>query len=141
MLGARPTMPQKQRKKQAPESVAAIKAHQFKPGQSGNPGGKAVGTRNQLQGDFVRELAEDFAKHGRAAIVEMRENKGSEYIKVIASLMPKEIDIGTRFGAISDDELAAGIAALQSLVAAQGIQAGRELALADAQVIDVQTVQ
>ena len=44
-------------------------ANQFKPGQSPNPGGKPIGARNRLQGDFMRALSEDFAEHGRAAII------------------------------------------------------------------------
>lgn len=113
----------------------------FKPGVSPNPGGKPVGSRNRLQGDFVRELAEDFAKNGKQAIVDMRTDKPGDYIRVIASLMPKEIDVGTKFAALTDDEIAAGIAALQQLVAAQGIPTGAELTGSTATAGDVQTVQ
>ena len=48
---------------------------QFQPGNRGNPGGKPVGSRNRLQGDFMLALANDFAKEGKRAIVEARETR------------------------------------------------------------------
>ena len=40
----------------------------FKPGQSGNPGGRAVGARNRLQGDFLKDLSDHWAANGNYAI-------------------------------------------------------------------------
>jgi hypothetical protein len=90
----------------------------FQPGNRANPGGKPVGSRNRLQGDFMRALADDFEAHGRKAIVRVREEHPSDYLRIIAALMPKELDVGTKFAVLNDDEIAAGIAALQSLIAA-----------------------
>jgi hypothetical protein len=131
-------------KRRAPvEATAAARAagKMFQPGVSPNPGGKPVGSRNRLQGDFVRQLAEDFAQHGKKAIVRVREDRPSDYLRVIASLMPKEIDVGTKFAALNDDEIAAGIAALQSLIAASGIGEGAKLALPAAAAGNLPTVQ
>ena len=69
------------------------KATQFKPGASPNPGGKPVGSRNSLQGDFMRELADDFKLHGKAAIITTRTEQPAQYLKIVASLMPKELEI------------------------------------------------
>jgi hypothetical protein len=93
---------------------------QFKPGNNANPGGKPAGARNRLQGDFMRELAEDFAEHGKNAIVACRIEKPDVYVKVIASLMPKEFEIKRPLEELSEDELVAGVAALQSYLATQG---------------------
>jgi hypothetical protein len=93
----------------------------FKPGHSGNPGGKPVGTRNKLQGDFMRELAEDFSENGRAAIVACRTEKPDVYVKVIASLMPKEFEIKRPLEELSEDDLIAGVNALQSYLSGQTI--------------------
>ena len=41
---------------------------QWKPGQSGNLNGRPVGTRQAFSAGFYRDLAEVFAKHGRAAM-------------------------------------------------------------------------
>ena len=93
----------------------------FSPGQSGNPGGKPVAARNKLQGDFVKALADDFENPGKAAIVTMRENDPSGYIRMIASLMPKEFEAQRPFDEFTDDELQAGIDALQRILATQGL--------------------
>jgi hypothetical protein len=96
----------------------------FKPGVSPNPGGKPVASRNKLQGDFMRELAADFAAHGVSAIVETREKQPAAYLKVVASLMPKELEIKRPLEEMSDDDLIAGVAALQSYLSAHGAQEG-----------------
>jgi Family of unknown function (DUF5681) len=61
------------------------------PGESGNPVGRPAGVKNRLQGDFLHALAEDFREHGREAIRIMRIEKPAEYVKVFASLMPREL--------------------------------------------------
>lgn len=107
------------------EHMAKIGAStQFKPGVSPNPGGKPVGARNRLQGDFLKALSEDFAAHGLGAIIETRETKPAEYLKIVASLMPKELEIKRPMEDMTDDEIIAGIAALQRLVAASPDAAG-----------------
>ena len=63
----------------------------FKPGQSGNPGGKPLRARNRLSGAFLNELADDFDQHGRAAILACREQSPARYLAIIASLLPKEL--------------------------------------------------
>jgi hypothetical protein len=84
-------------------------------GASPNPGGKPVGARNRLQGRFIAALADDFDRHGAAAVAAMREKDPSGYIRVIASLMPKEVEIGRVLEGLTDDELAAGISVLLAL--------------------------
>ena len=98
--------------------------HQFKPGNNANPGGKPVGARNRLQGDFMRELAEDFSVNGKAAIVQCRTDTPAVYIKVIASLMPKELEIKRPLEDLSEDELIASVDALRSYLGSQGAGAG-----------------
>lgn len=97
-----------------PNIVSAGKETQFKPGNMANPGGKPVGARNRLQGDFLRELSEDFAENGRTAIIDCRTNKPDVYIKVVASLMPKELEIKRPLEELSDDELASLVDTLRS---------------------------
>ena len=90
----------------------------FKPGQSSNPGGKPIGARNRLQGDFMRALSEDFAVHGKTAIIACRTEKPDVYVKVIATLMLRELEVKRPLEGITDEELEAGIALLQEYLKA-----------------------
>lgn len=63
----------------------------WKPGQSGNPAGRPKGARSKLGEAFLAGLLADFSKHGVIAIEEVREKRPHEYLKVVASILPKEI--------------------------------------------------
>src|SRR5262245_25070913 len=92
--------------------------NRFLPGNDGHGGGRPVGSRNKLQGDFLKALAADFAERGAGLIRIARIEKPVEYLKVIASVLPKELHVETNaLSDISDDELAGHIALLQKLKA------------------------
>ena len=95
----------------------------FKPGESGNPGGKPQGARNRLTAHFLNRLAADFDTHGEKAIQDARENDPIGYIKVVAALLPKEMTLTRPMEDLTDDELLAGIALLRSRLA-EGAGAG-----------------
>lgn len=86
--------------------------HLFKPGQSGNPAGRPKGSRSKLGDDFLKLLAEDFQANGLEAIQRTRETKPEVYVKVVASLLPKQIEVKEgAFDGVSDEDLAAIVAA------------------------------
>jgi hypothetical protein len=70
-------------------------------GQSGNPAGRPAGAKNRLQGDFLHALADDFREHGAGVIRIARIERPIEYLKVVASLMPKELLV-TQDNALTD---------------------------------------
>jgi hypothetical protein len=74
-------------------------ANRFKPGQSGNPHGRPRGSRNKLAGEFIDALASDFTDHGKAAIRKVRQEKPDIYIRVVASILPKELDVALNVSA------------------------------------------
>jgi hypothetical protein len=93
----------------------------FRPGQSGNPRGRPKGSRHKLGEDFFAAMAADFEKHGPATIAKVRQERPADYLKIVASILPKELNVRTNpLEEMSDDELAAGIEILQSIIAAQG---------------------
>lgn len=96
----------------------------FQPGQSGNPGGKPTGARNRLTAHFLNALVEDFETHGKAAIQKCREEKPEAYVKVIAALCPKEIEIKRPLQEMEDAELLAAVRALESFLASRANEAG-----------------
>lgn len=88
--------------------------HRFKPGMSGNPGGKPTGARNRLTAKFVHALLADFEEHGKNAIEEAREKDPIGYVKVVASLLPKQVEQSQPLEDLTDAELVAGIALLRA---------------------------
>lgn len=110
-----------------PRGNPALAAYQFKKGQSGNPGGKPAGTRNKIQVDFLRELSRDFNIHGRSAIEAMRKVDPSGYVRTVAALLPKVIEVNSSMDELSDDLIDDCILAVRSLVAAQHFGEGTGL--------------
>lgn len=87
--------------------------HQFKPGNPGRP----KGSRNKLGEAFLQALHDDFEQHGPATIARVREERPHEYLKVTASILPKELNVKvSELDDLTDDQLqrqlAAGLAAL-----------------------------
>ena len=121
-----------------PKSLANLKS--FKPGETIHAGGKPVGARNRLQGDFMLALANDFEKEGKRAIVEAREKDPMGYIKVCATLMPKELEVKRTMGEIDDDQLDAAILAVRTVLAASVTGKGESKAVRGKQAQDVRAV-
>ena len=69
-------------------------------------GGRPRGSRVKLSEAFLAALHDDFAQHGKDAIERVRVEKPDVYLKVIASILPKQIEVSADpFDGIPDDEL------------------------------------
>lgn len=82
--------------------------------QAGNPG-RPKGARNKLGEDFINALHDDFQTGGVAAIQAVRTERPHEYLKVIASLLPKELKVTTESD-LTDDQLDQRIRQLASAI-------------------------
>ncbi|MCP4386301.1 MAG: hypothetical protein GY798_33650 [Hyphomicrobiales bacterium] len=100
------------------------KTGRFVVGNCGGPG-RLVGSRNKLGEAFLDDLHADWMVHGNAAIVRCREDKPDAYLRIVAGLLPRDLNVTVnRFDDASDDELIDRVrqidAAIRPLLAAQG---------------------
>ena len=61
----------------------------FLTGNSG--GGRRKGSRNKLTERFLDTIADDFAEHGADAIAKVRVSDPIAYLKIVGSLVPREL--------------------------------------------------
>jgi hypothetical protein len=54
--------------------------------------GRPKGARSKLGEEFLQALLKDFNEHGAEVIATVREDKPDQYLKVVASILPKEIE-------------------------------------------------
>ncbi len=94
----------------------------WKPGQSGNPNGKPYGTRDRLTTQFIQKLSADFHDHGVKAIQDVRKDDPTAYLRLVASLVPKEVRLSKEnpLDQYTDDEVAALLTAAAGLVEDEG---------------------
>jgi hypothetical protein len=81
----------------------------FLTGNSG--GGRRKGSRNKLTERFLDTIADDFAEHGAEAIARVRTTDPIAYLKILGSLIPRELILQREEGPainhaeITDEEL------------------------------------
>jgi hypothetical protein len=79
---------------------------EYSPGQSGNPTGKKPGTRNLLQRRVLTDLLQHWEAEGYNAIQTTYREEPATYLRVVASLLPREdiLRVGP-LAELSDEEL------------------------------------
>ncbi len=85
---------------------------------SGNiGGGRPKGSRNKLGEAFLQDMQEDWDKHGKQAIETVRQERPQDYLKVVASILPKEMNVNVReVDQLTDEELDGRIAQLAAAI-------------------------
>jgi hypothetical protein len=96
----------------SPDATGQKQDTRFRPGQSGNPAGRPKGSRNKVSEKLLEALAIDFDDHGKEVIEKVRVERPADYLKIVASLVPKQMEIddlrtSRRAEDLSDNELAA----------------------------------
>jgi hypothetical protein len=97
-------------------------------------GGRMKGSRNRLNLAFVDALREEFEAHGADAIKICRLERPIEFLKIVASVLPKEIEFSseTKLAELSDADLDAFLEfARRKLAERSGGAAIREVTEAD----------
>ena len=69
----------------------------------------------------MRSISEDFSLHGVATIATVRETEPAKYLQIVASLMPKEIDVRSTDDA-DTERLELAIAMLDRIIEARAIK-------------------
>jgi hypothetical protein len=84
-----------------------------------NPGrAKQKGARDRMSTAFLNALADDFEAHGKDVVATVREEDPSTYVRFVASLLPKQVEITHPLDELSDEDLAYLIATLKKRVPA-----------------------
>jgi hypothetical protein len=88
----------------------------FLKGQKGGPG-RPKGSRNALGEAFLADLQADWKEYGTAVIATVRAERPQDYLKVVASILPKEHLVKTSpLGEMDDDELASRLEVLEQII-------------------------
>lgn len=87
--------------------------HQFKPGNPVRP----KGARNKLGEAFLEAMHADFEEHGASVIETVRKEKPDQYLKVVASILPKDLNVNINsMDDLTDEQLIQRIRSLDSAI-------------------------
>lgn len=99
-----PVFPDAGQKPRNPADHLAV--HRIQPGQVLNPKGRPKGSRNKLGEQFIADLFADWEIHGASVITSVRSDMPDVYLKVVASILPKQMDIRvSEYDEMTDDQL------------------------------------
>ena len=99
----------------------------FKQGVSGNPHGNRHRTRHLLNQEFMQALLLHFRQHGKKAIEKVARNQPAVYVKILALLVPREMQLEHSGGvkAMTEDQIVDAIAAIEGYLARRSGEAAK----------------
>jgi hypothetical protein len=103
------------------KSADMVSAMTFKQGVSGNPHGNRHRTRHLLNQEFMQALLLNFRHEGKRAIEKVARNQPAAYVKILALLVPREMQVEhtNRIKQMTDEELEAAVELLQGMIDAK----------------------
>ena len=80
----------------------------WKPGESGNPNGRPVGSRNQFSNAFMADLSAVWAEHGKTAMEITAKTQPAVFFATAARVLPKDVQIAleANYAGLNADDLA-----------------------------------
>ena len=69
------------------------KSTKFQPGQSGNPKGRPVGSRNKLSETFITDLAELWDEQGPDILRRVATDEPSKMLAAMVQVLPKDFQV------------------------------------------------
>ena len=133
-------------RKEAPSGEPTPKKHRnlkapWEPGKSGNPAGRPKSSRNKLGEAFIEALHDDFTKHGKEAIAAARDESPLGYIKVCASILPKDLNININpLEELTDEQLIERIRQLDDAISRE-LGTGGPASRAEASAVNEQAAK
>ncbi len=97
----------------------------FEKGKSGNPAGRPISARRLLNNEFFKTVLADWVAHGAEAVKKTREDYPTDYLRIVASILPKHLNVEvSQFDGVSDEQLAVELRAGLRQLAAGGFDLG-----------------
>lgn len=80
-------------------------------------GGRPKGSRNKLGEQFIDDLYADWQAHGVETLARVRDEKPDQYLKVVASILPKDLNVNiNNMDDLTDDQLIQRIRSLDAAI-------------------------
>lgn len=87
--------------------------HQFKPGNPGRP----KGARNKLGEAFLEDMLASWQTQGREAIERVIADKPEQFLKVVASILPRDLNVNiNNMDDLTDEQLIERIRSLDAAI-------------------------
>jgi hypothetical protein len=87
--------------------------------------GRPKGARNKLGEEFLQDMLADWTEHGAKVIEDVRKDKPDQYLKVVASVLPKELNVKvSELDELTDDQIAQQLAFISAQLARAGVAVG-----------------
>jgi hypothetical protein len=103
---------------QTPKQLANLRPP-WKKGERGNPhyAGRAKGSRNKITQAYIDAIAAEFEAHGVSALERVRKKMPHVFLRLVAELLPKQVQVEHGFADMTDEQLRQRIAELDAAIA------------------------
>ena len=100
-----------------PKSLANLRP--WKPGERGNPhyAGRPKGSRNKINQAYIDAIAAEFEAHGVSALEKVRKEMPHVFLRLVAELLPKQVQVEHGLADMTDEQLGQRIAELNAAIA------------------------